>query len=357
MTRGLPSDGPKAQGQAVATAPPRTRPSHRVAVVIADVLILDLDGVVYIGPDAVPHAIDALNTLAGQGIRLTAATNNASRPAPEVGDHLRRLGLRIADDDVMTSAQAAAAHLAAILPAGSSVLAIGGPGVSIALTEHGLIPLRASADLAAASAAADAADALLMGYGPQVAWFDLAAGQWAIDRGKPWVATNMDPTVPQPYGRAPGNGALVGLLQRSTGRDPVVIGKPQPTLFRAIEQRTGAARPLVIGDRLDTDVDGARAAGMRSVFVLTGVQSIHDLADRDPATWPDFIAQDLRALLGPIVTLERDAAGTARAADANVLTDAVIRIHAGLPVGPVTLPEAALPLIDLAPLRRDTVSP
>ena len=325
---------------------------------LADVLILDLDGVVYIGPDAVPYAIDALNSLASTGTRLTAATNNASRPATEVAAHLQRLGLAMADHDVITSAQAAAEHLAERLAAGAPVLAIGGPGVALALREVGLEPLHASADLPATSAVADAAEAVLMGYGPLVAWFDLAAAQWAIDRGKYWVATNGDPTVPQPYGRAPGNGAFVALLERSTGKTPVVIGKPQPALFASILRRTGATDALVIGDRLDTDVDGARASGIRSVFVLTGVQTLADLRQRPRAQWPDYIAQDMRSLLQPPVVMTMDAMGRATCGEPNALTDAIAEIVAG--TGPDVMPSlgsAATPLIDVTDLRRDTVAP
>ncbi len=325
---------------------------------LADVLILDLDGVVYIGPDAVPHAIDALCELAGAGMRLTAATNNASRPAAEVGEHLRRLGLDITDDDVITSAQAAAEHLAARLRAGAPVLAVGGPGVALALQEVGLTALRASMDLATSSEAADTAEALLMGYGPLVAWFDLAAAQWAIDRGRYWVATNGDPTVPQPYGRAPGNGAFVALLERSTGRAPIVIGKPQPTLFESLLRRTGARNALVIGDRLDTDIDGARAAGIRSVFVLTGVQSIADLAERPRAQWPDFIAQDMRSLLLPPVAMRVDARGRAGCSAPNALTEAIAAVVEGRSTDRmVEATVEALPLIDVTALHRDTVAP
>lgn len=322
---------------------------------LADVLILDLDGVVYIGPDAVPHAIEALNALATSGIRLTAATNNASRPAEEVGQHLRRLGLEIEDHDVVTSAQAAAEHLAARLEPGAQVLAIGGPGVAQSLGEVGLVPLRASVDLAESSAAADAAQAVLMGYGPLVAWYDLAAAQWAIDRGKYWVATNGDPTVPQPYGRAPGNGAFVALLERSTGRTPIVIGKPQPALFSTIMRRTAATQALVVGDRLDTDVDGALASGVRSVFILTGVQTLADLADRPRSRWPDYIALDMRSLLLPPVIMQLDASGQATSDAPNALTAAIASVVAG--ASPAGVQHAgALPLIDVRALRRDTVA-
>lgn len=313
-------------------------------------VILDLDGVVYIGPAAVPHAIEALNRLAAAGVVLSAATNNANRPAPLVAAHLHELGLHIQADRVMTSAQAAGHHLARALPAGAPVLAIGGDGVAQGLLDAGLTPLRASADLEQASAVADAAQAVLIGYGPLVAWFDLAAGHWAIERGKPWYATNTDPTVPLPFGKAPGNGAMVGLLRTSTGVAPTVIGKPQPALFHALVEHLGTRDALVIGDRLDTDIDGALAAGLPSLLVCTGVHGPADLLDRPASTWPDYIAQDLRSLQQEPVD-PRDAN-----ADGHPLVAAVRSVLQGQAPASWEPTDAASPLLDLR-AARVTLSP
>lgn len=322
-------------------------------------VILDLDGVVYIGPNAVPHAVEALTTLADGGVRLTAATNNANRPAAEVALHLQQLGLPIVAADIMTSAQAAASFLAGQLPPGSPVLAVGGEGVSGALTSEGLRPLRASADLALSDRVASECSAVMMGYGPLVAWFDLAAAHWAIDRGKRWIATNLDPTVPLPFGAAPGNGAMVGLLQRSTGRQPEVVGKPQPTLFEALLRASGARRALVIGDRLDTDIDGARAAGLESLLVLTGVHGPVDLALRAVAAWPSYVARDLRSLHGPCVTVEVKA-GRAWAQSTDETVQAVVAaanaaFGEGDSVPAILTGDAASPLIDVRALQQGTV--
>lgn len=265
-------------------------------------LILDLDGVVYIGPDAVAHAVESLNLAAGRGVRLFAATNNANRSASTVAEHLHALGLHIHAEDVVTSAWAAAQHLSVLLPASASVLAVGGVGVSDALESVGLVPLRASADLEATHDAMADAAAVLIGYGPLVAWFDLAAAHFAISRGIPWFATNTDATVPTKYGRAPGNGAMVNLLRGSTGTEPVVIGKPQPGLFEVCVIRHGSRDLLVVGDRLDTDVDGAVASGLDSLLVLTGVHGLADLAQQPLSRWPTYVAPDLRSLDLPIAT-------------------------------------------------------
>lgn len=313
-------------------------------------VILDLDGVVYIGAEAVPYAIDELNRLEAQGTRLTAATNNANRPAQLVADHLHSLGLHIAAADVMTSAQAAGQYLSSILAPGSEVLAVGGDGVAQAIVGVGLVALRASEDLATCDAVADRASAVLVGYGPKVAWFDLAAAHWAIARGRPWFATNTDPTVPLPYGPAPGNGAMVGLLRNSTGVEPMVIGKPKPSLFDAIAATLETRDVLVIGDRLDTDIDGALAAGMDSLLVLTGVHGPQELAQRDLARWPSYIAQDLRSLRGPVARIWRD--GQRLVSDtSHPLVEQVLAAAQGLHVQPEALTAGPSPLIDVRGVR------
>ena len=292
-------------------------------------VILDLDGVVYIGADAVPYAVEALNALHAQGSILAAATNNANRAAEDVTHHLHSLGLTIESQNVMTSAQAAAKFLSTILSAGANVLAVGGDGVAGALSSVGLVALRASQDLAKSNDVANAAVAVLIGYGPQVAWFDLATAHWAIERGKPWFATNTDPTVPLAYGLAPGNGAMVGLLRNSTGVEPEVIGKPKPTLFNALAEQLGTRDILVIGDRLDTDVDGAIAAGLDSLLVLTGVHGVAELALRPTDVWPTLVAQDLRGLQAPIARIWREG-GNVVADSKHPLVDALVLAAQGI---------------------------
>lgn len=315
--------------------------------------ILDLDGVVYIGSDAVPHAIASLNAAADRGVRLTAATNNANRPAADVAAHLVDLGLRIASTDVVTSAQAAAEELARMLPAGSEVLAIGGPGVALALETVGLVPLRASADLDVGADAAFRAEAVMMGYGPAVAWHDLAAAHWAIQRGIPWMATNTDSTVPTKYGRAPGNGSLVRALMHASGVEPMVAGKPGPALFETTVRSLGTRDVLVIGDRLDTDIDGAAACNLDSLLVLTGVHGLADLATQPMDRWPRFIAQDLRSLTEPVVTL--DVVGNAVVVDHEHPLPAAVALAVKARIGQrVQIPEyvhtaGPSPIVDVRP--------
>ena len=255
-----------------------------------DLALLDLDGVVYIGPDAVPGAADALDAARRAGLRLVYVTNNASRTAATVAEHLTSLGVPAAEDDVMTSAQAAAAVLAQRFPAASPVLVVGGEGLRGALRAEGLTPV-GSVD--------DGPVAVVQGFSPDLGWPLLAEGARAVRAGLPWMATNLDRTFPTPYGPAPGNGALVEAVVIATGVRPEVAGKPQPVLFEQAARRYGSRRPLVVGDRLDTDLEGARAAGMDGLLVLTGVSGAADVLAEQPHRRPAYLAADLTGLQQP----------------------------------------------------------
>ena len=255
-----------------------------------DVALLDLDGVVYAGAAAVPHAVPSLRAAASAGMRLAYVTNNASRAPEVVADHLRGLGLSASPGDVVTSAQAGARLLAALVPVGSKVLAVGGPGLVAALAERGLH---------AVGSADDAPAAVIQGFDPGVGWPLLAEAAYALADGLPWVATNTDLTIPTGRGTAPGNGTLVAVLATTTGRTPVVAGKPEPPLMQESVERTGAHRPLVVGDRLDTDIEGADRSGLPSLLVLTGVTDVLGLLAAPPGRRPTHVGVDLRALLEP----------------------------------------------------------
>jgi glycerol-1-phosphatase len=253
-----------------------------------DVALLDLDGVVYIGPAAVPHAAQALAGARAVGMRLAFVTNNAARPPSAVAQQLTGLGVRADPGEVVTSAQAAAHYLAGRLSPGAPVLVVGTTGLHDALVERGLTPVT-SAD--------DQPQAIVQGYSPELTWRQLAEGAVAINRGLPWVATNLDATVPSARGRLPGNGAMVAALRHATGREPVSTGKPDPTMHRESVERSGARRPLVVGDRLDTDIAGANAVGAPSLLVLTGVTSVAELLAAPVGARPTYLAADLRGLL------------------------------------------------------------
>lgn len=258
--------------------------------------ICDLDGVVYRGPVAVPHAVEALAPLTG---RVVFATNNASRTPSAVAEHLARLGLPAEPDTVVTSAQAGAAALRRGLDEGAVVLAVGGDGVVAALVEVGLIPERR---------ATPGVVAVLQGIGPHVSVSDLAEASYAVAAGVRWVATNTDLTYPTDRGLAPGTGTLVAAVSTATGRSPEVTGKPFPALYDLCRGRLGvvASQVLVIGDRIDTDIAGARAAGMDSVLVLTGVSDVMTTGLAPAAARPTWVVRDLRELHEPPAGACRD---------------------------------------------------
>ncbi|GAB49631.1 HAD-IIA family hydrolase [Mobilicoccus pelagius] len=258
-------------------------------------IVCDLDGVVYSGHDALPHAVDALNAARAGGRGLVFATNNASRPPEEVHRHLSELGVDLRAEDVVTSSMAGAQRLAEVLDEGAVVLAVGGPGVPLSLERAGLRPVT-SADLAAGESPAPAA--VLQGYGRDVAWTDLAEAAHAVAGGARWVATNTDLTIPTARGIAPGNGTLVGAVGHAVGVDPEVVGKPHPPLYLLCAELLGceAGETLAIGDRLDTDIKGATATGMDSLFVLTGVHGAHDVVLAPADARPTHVARDLRDL-------------------------------------------------------------
>ena len=253
-----------------------------------DVALLDLDGVVYLGRTVVPAAAQSLAEARAAGMRLAFVTNNAARPPEAVAALLTDLGVAAQPSEVVTSAQAAAHYLAARLPSGARVLVVGTTGLVDALRERGLEPVDRDADDVAA---------VVQGYSPDLTWRQLAEGMLAIGRGVPWVATNLDRTVPSPRGQLPGNGSLVAALRYATGVEPVSTGKPDPAMHRECVERTGAQDPLVVGDRLDTDIEGANAAGCPSLLVLTGVTSPAVLLRAENRLRPSYLAADLRGLL------------------------------------------------------------
>ncbi|GAA2233134.1 HAD hydrolase-like protein [Streptomyces amakusaensis] len=269
----------------------RTRPgaSAKALSEAYDTALLDLDGVVYAGGEAIAYAVDSLLAARAGGMRLAYVTNNALRTPEAVAEHITELGVETAAADVINSAQAVARLISEEVPAGSRVLVIGGEGLRVALRERGLVPVESADDDPAA---------VVQGYGgPELPWGRFAEACYAIARGVPWFASNTDLTIPSARGIAPGNGAAVEVVRIATGAEPRVAGKPLPPMHRETVLRTGARRPLVVGDRLDTDIEGAFNGGVDSLLVLTGVTDGALLLAAPPEHRPTYVDADLRGML------------------------------------------------------------
>lgn len=256
-----------------------------------DCLLLDLDGTVFRGHEA---TVGAVETLATVRARTLYVTNNASREPADVARHLHALGFSAAPADVVTSAQSAAKLLAAQLPTGAVVLVVGTEALAAEVGRVGLKAVRQWSDQPVA---------VVQGHSPETSWPDLAEAALAIRAGALWVAANVDRTLPSERGLLPGNGSMVAALCAATDREPQVAGKPQPTLLTDALARGTFQTPLVIGDRLDTDIAGANAAGLPSLLVLTGVSTAVDLVRAQASERPTYLASDLRSLASPTDTL------------------------------------------------------
>ena len=252
-----------------------------------DAALLDLDGVVYLGGSPIQGAADALAEAAKRGMKRAYVTNNASRSPNAIAAQLSAMGVPATATDIVTSAQAAAHVLADRLPAGAPVLVVGGTGLRLALRERGLRPV---------TTAADKPLAVVQGYSPDISYGLLAEAAVALNAGALYVASNADATLPTPRGPQPGNGSLVQVLVTATGREPVIAGKPEPPLHAESVQRVGAKRPLVVGDRLDTDIEGGVRGGAATLLVLTGVTRPADALLAGKQCRPSYIAPDLAGL-------------------------------------------------------------
>lgn len=264
-----------------------------------DAVLADLDGVVYAGPHAIPGAIEALTALAGVNVKLAYVTNNASRTPAQVAAHLRELGAPADDDQVVSSAQAGAALLAQKFPEGTKVLVTGSTALAQEVQALGMKVVES---------ALDAPDVVIQGFEPTLGWADLAEASYAINAGALWIATNTDMTIPRDRGIAPGNGSLVAVVRAAVAHDPLVAGKPEAPLFHTAADRLGATSPLVVGDRLDTDILGGNNAGMATALVLTGVDSGETALRACTAQRPGFIIPTLPDLYQPYPEIKHDGA-------------------------------------------------
>ncbi len=256
-----------------------------------DCLLLDLDGTLFRGHAPTAGAVETLEALDGRALFVT---NNATRSAAEVAGHLVELGFTATAQDVVTSAQSAARLLSSRIPAGSRVLVVGTDALAGEVAAVGLQPVRLFTDQPVA---------VVQGLSMTIGWPELAEAALAIRSGALWVTSNLDPSLPTERGLLPGNGSLVAALSTATGQAPLVAGKPAPGLMRDALARGDFRTPLVVGDRLDTDIAGANAADLPSLMVLTGVNTAWDAVHAPPDQRPTYVGEDLRCLLEDSQTL------------------------------------------------------
>jgi glycerol-1-phosphatase len=253
-------------------------------------IVLDLDGVVYLGDQVVPAAPAALEGVRGLGVRLAFVTNNSFRPPELVASKLGRLGVKAAVEEILTSAHATVRLLGGEDGLdGLKVLVIGGPGLRQALRDAG----------ARLIDAADwrEAEVVAVGFDPNLTYERVRTAALAIGAGARFVGSNPDTTLPTPEGFWPGAGATLALLQAATGVRPEVAGKPEPALFETVAAAIGPGPYLMVGDRADTDLDGAHRLGWATALVLSGVIAPADLPDL--AVAPDHLLADIGGLLDP----------------------------------------------------------
>ena len=250
-----------------------------------DGFLFDLDGVVYKGHEPIEYAAESINKL--DPAQVAFVTNNASRTPDKVVELLVSVGVNATQDQVVTSAQVAADTLLDRLGSKARVFVIGAQGLRDEVAARGLV---------VEDDPESKPDAVVQGFTPELTWKDLAGGAIAVASGAFYMATNLDQTIPIAQGIAPGNGALVNAVTTATGVVPESVGKPAATMLTRAIARIGCSNPLVVGDRLDTDIEAANAAELASLLVLTGVTAEADLAGATAQQIPTYFAQDLRGL-------------------------------------------------------------
>lgn len=261
-------------------------------------LIIDMDGVLWHGDNPLPGLVEFFAVLRRRNITFILATNNASKTPDQYVVKLTRMGVEVSHDEILTSAQAAALYLSQQSSNGARVFAVGEDGVRQALAERGFF----LCDLYNVNA-----QFVVVGMDRGLSWDKLATATLNIRAGAKFIGTNPDTTLPTERGITHGNGAILAALQTATGIIPTIIGKPEPIMYQQAMARLGGTTEdtWALGDRLETDILGAKRAGIRSILVLSGITTREDLAASDYQ--PEIVLPDIAAL-----TIELDRSASAR---------------------------------------------
>jgi 4-nitrophenyl phosphatase len=266
-------------------------------------LIIDMDGVLWHGDQAIIGLTDFFQTLRAQNLRFILATNNASLTPPQYVNKLAKMGVTVTENEILTSGMATALYLSQHEdPATTRVFVLGEAGASEPLRQCGFT-LTGLYQLNSAKTPGEGADIVVCGKDQTLSWDKLATASLNIRAGAKFIGTNADTTLPTEYGITHGNGAILAALQAATGVSPTIIGKPEPIIYQQAMALLGTdpAETVAIGDRLETDILGAVRTGIRSLMVLTGVSTEADLETSDYG--PTWVMADIRAVTEALKTL------------------------------------------------------
>lgn len=255
-----------------------------------DGLLVDLDGVVWIGREMVPGAVEALTSLLDAGKEIVFVTNNPGKPAVAYVKRLRDAGIPVTDDRVVTAGEATASLAAERVGAGGTAFVIGAPAFHDTVGASGLELLEGEAGRGA--------DVVLVSGHRGFDYEELLTATLALQGGAALFATSRDPTLPMPGGAWPGTGAVLAAIETASGATAEIGGKPEPRLFELARRRVATAkRVAMVGDRVSSDIAGGRRAGLETVLVLSGATSREEAKAADPA--PDHVVETLAALARP----------------------------------------------------------
>ncbi len=259
--------------------------------------IIDMDGVLWHGEQAVPGLVDFFQTLRTKNKRFILATNNASLTPQQYVNKLARMGVSIDANDILTSGVATALYLSQqVVPASTRIYVVGELGAQQPLIDQGFILTEGYEINADSKSSMSAAHFVVCGKDETLNWDKLAIATLNIRAGAQFVGTNADTTMPTERGFTHGNGAILAALQVATGVEPVIIGKPEPIMYQQALAllNVDPAETVAIGDRLETDILGAVRTGIRSIMLLSGVSTEADLNDSDYQ--PTCVMADIRAI-------------------------------------------------------------
>jgi HAD superfamily hydrolase (TIGR01450 family) len=253
-----------------------------------DGLLIDLDGVVWIGREPVAGSVEALRALLEAGRRIVFVTNNPGRLPEAYAERLGALGVAVGPEQIVTAGMAVA-RLAgeAAAAAGGSAFVIGASALKEMVAAAGARLLEGEE--------AEEADVVVVSGHKSFDYGELRTAKFALDHGAELFATSHDPTMPYPGGELPGTGAVLAAIEVASGKKATIAGKPERHLFEMAKEVAGDGRLAMVGDRISSDIDGGRAAGLETILVLSGTSSREQAEAADPA--PDHVVDDLAALL------------------------------------------------------------